>query len=190
MSRPRSDEKRQAILDAALRVFAERGIANAPTWAISKAAGVAEGSLFTYFESKDALMGELYRELRQEFSRSLTEFPHGGDARTRLRYIWDKYLELGAAHPEHLKVLSQLRVSGKLFKENETPAFAFVEVLRATHEASADSELRDAPPEYLVLVLRAQAEIAIEFIQAHPECADLCREMGFKMLWNGLTKAC
>ncbi len=187
MSRPRSDEKRQAILDAAVRVFAERGIAHAPTWAISKAAGVAEGSLFTYFESKDELMGELYRELRQSFSQRLEGIPREADAQTRLRYIWDKYLELGATHPERLKVAAQLRVSGQLFKENETPAYVFVELLRAAHEAVGGKELEGLPPEYLVLVMRAQAEVTIEFIQTHPESAEMCREMGFKMLWNGLT---
>jgi AcrR family transcriptional regulator len=186
MSRPRSDAKRQAILDAALRVFAERGIADAPTWAISKAAGVAEGSLFTYFASKDELMGELYRELRQEFSKHLIDFPFEGDAETRLRYIWDKYLDLGASRPENLKVLAQLRATGKLFKENETPGLAFIEVLRATHEVASGSDLEAAPPEFLVLMLRSQMEMAIEFIQANPEHAGICREIGFRMVWKGL----
>ena len=187
MSRPRSESKRRAILDAALQVFAERGIANSPTWAISKAARVAEGSLFTYFESKDELMGELYRELRQEFSRHIADFPMESDVKTRLRYIWDKYLDLGARQPENLKVLAQLRASGKLFKENETPGRAFVEVLRATREAVSGSELEAVPPEFLVLMLRAQMEMAIEFIQANPESAEICSEMGFKMVWMGLT---
>jgi AcrR family transcriptional regulator len=187
MARPKSEEKRRAILDAAMQVFAERGIANAPTWAISKAARVAEGSLFTYFETKDELMSELYRELRQEFSRHLEDFPQDADAKTRLRFIWDKYLELGAKHPDHLKVLTQLRTSGKLFKENEKPAAAFVDLLKATHDAVAGSELEAAPPELLVLMLRSQAEMAIEFIQANPECAESCREVGFRMVWMGLT---
>lgn len=186
MSRPKSEGKRKAILDAALQVFAEHGIANAPTSAISKAAGVAEGTLFTYFKTKDELMGELYRELRMEFSRHLTDFPHGKSVRTRLRYIWDRYLTLGAVHPEQLKVLSQLRASGKLFKEDETPAFAFVEVLKATHEAVEGNGLRKAPPEYLVLMMRAQAELTIEYLNAHPENAEMCRELGFKMVWAGL----
>ena len=60
MSRPRSEQKRQAILDAAFRVFVERGVAASPTSAISKAAGVAEGTLFTYFKTKEELMHELY----------------------------------------------------------------------------------------------------------------------------------
>jgi AcrR family transcriptional regulator len=187
MSRPRSDSKRQAILDAALQVFAERGIANSPTWAISKTAGVAEGTLFTYFENKDELMGELYRELRRGFSRHLEDFPQEADAKTRLRFIWDKYLDLGAKHPDHLKVLTQLRTSGKLFKENEAPASAFIDLLKATRDAVVGSELEAAPPELLVLMMRSQAEMAIEFTQANPECAESCREVGFRMVWMGLT---
>lgn len=136
MARPKSDDKRKAILEAALRIFAERGVGHAPTSAISKEAGVAEGSLFTYFSTKDELLNELYLELRQEFSRYLTDFPHDSDPETRLKYIWDKYLELGAAHPERLKVLAQLRASGRLFKETEAPAFAILEVMRATSEAT------------------------------------------------------
>lgn len=187
MARPRSGDKRKAILNAALRVCAERGISGAPTSAISKAAGIAEGSLFTYFKTKDELLSELYMELRMEFSRHLPDFPFGKDVYTRLKYIWDQYLDLGAAHPEQLKVLAQLRASGKLFRENETPSLALIEILKGTVEAAQGSELANLPAEYLVLMYRAQAEITLEFINAHPESAAMCRELGFKMLWRGLT---
>jgi AcrR family transcriptional regulator len=187
LSRPRSDDKRKAILEAAFKVVAERGIAAAPTSAISKEAGVAEGSLFTYFKTKDELMNELYLDLRTELSRRLPDFPHKGDAYSRLRYIWDRYLELGMEKPEQLKVLAQLRSSGKLFKEDEAPGFALLEVLKAISEAVHVNDLRNAPPEYLVLMVRAQAEITVEFINAHPEHTEVCRELGFKMLWMGLA---
>lgn len=187
MARPRSGDKQKAILDAALLICAERGIGAAPTSAISKAAGIAEGSLFTYFKTKDDLLNELYVTLRREFSLHLTDFPHGKDARTRLRYIWDKFLELGAEHPEQLKVLAQLRASGRLFRENETPNFALVELMKATSQGAEGGETGKLPPEYLVLMLRAQAEITVEFIRAHPESAEICRELGFNMVWNGLT---
>jgi AcrR family transcriptional regulator len=187
MSRPKSEDKRRAILEAAVRLFSEKGIADAPTSAISRAAGVAEGTLFTYFKTKNDLMNELYFELRREFSESMTDFPHKGDARTRLRYVWDKYLDLGKVQPERLRVQAQLRASGRLFKENEKPAFVFFAVLNATHEAVRINELRDAPPEYLVLAMRAHAEATIEFINVHPEHEATCREKGFRMLWKGLT---
>lgn len=187
MARPRSGDKQKAILDAALRICAERGIGGAPTSAISKAAGIAEGSLFTYFKTKDDLLNQLYLTLRREFSLHLSDFPHGEDARTRLRYVWDKFLELGAEHPEQLKVLAQLRASGKLFRENEPPNFALVELMKAASQAAEGREFGRLPAEYLVLMVRAQAEITVDFINAHPESAEICRELGFSMVWNSLT---
>ena len=63
MAKPKSENKRNAILSAATQVFAERGL-GAPTAAITGAAWIAEGSLFTYFKTKDELINALYRELR------------------------------------------------------------------------------------------------------------------------------
>jgi len=187
MSRPKSGDKRQAILAAALKTFAERGIGAAPTSAISREAGISEGSLFNYFKTKDELLNELFHLLRMEFSHHLEDFPHGQDARTRLHYIWNKFLQLGAAHPEQHKVLAQLRTSGKLLRGNESPSFAVVEVLRALSDATKESSLSIAPLDYMVLMVRAQMEITVEFINANPEVAGKCSELGFKMLWAGLT---
>jgi|SRR5579863_1589121 len=187
MARPRSEDKRRAILDATMRVCADRGIADAPTAAIARSAGIAEGSLFTYFKTKHDLMNELYTELRLEFSRAMTDFPHHADARARLRYVWDRLLDMGIERPERLKVLSQLRASGRLFKDDEQPTFVFIEVLNAIREVVRTGPLRTAPPEFLTLVLRGLAEETIEYIQAHPESKELCREMGFGMLWRGLA---
>lgn len=187
MARPRSDGKRKAILAAALRVFAERGVANTPTFAISKAAGVAEGSLFTYFSTKAELINELYTEMRQEFDRQLIDLPTQANAQARLRFIWDKFLDLGISQPERLTVIRQIRASGKLLKENELPGAMVLETLGATRDAVIGSGLHEAPLEFLVLQLRAQAETTIEFILAHPDQEAECRELGFTLIWKGLT---
>src|SRR5277367_4109427 len=75
MARPKSEDKRNAILSAATEVFAERGL-SAATSAISTAAGVAEGTLFTYFKTKDELINALYREIKLELADAMmSEFP-------------------------------------------------------------------------------------------------------------------
>jgi len=186
LARPRSDEKRKAILDAALEIFAECGTDHAPTAAISKAAGVAEGSLFTYFKTKDELMNELYLELRRESNRYLGDIPQTSDPRARLRYIWDKFLEYGSAHPKRLKVMAQLRSSGKLYGENETPAMGMTAVMDAVREVVAGKELESAPTEFVAWMLRAQAEITVQYIQAHPGDGKVCSDLGFKMAWASL----
>lgn len=55
VTRETRERTRQALLDAAERCFAERGFAAATTREIAAAAGVAAGTLFNYFPSKEAL---------------------------------------------------------------------------------------------------------------------------------------
>lgn len=54
-------ERREAILDASLRLFAERGLHGATTRALAAAAGVSEALLYRHFRSKEALFAELQR---------------------------------------------------------------------------------------------------------------------------------
>ena len=187
MARPKSDNKRKAILDAAMELFAERGIGHTPTSAISSVAGVAEGTLFTYFKTKDELINELYRELRKELDRELVDYPFTADAHTRLRFIWDRYLNLVMRFPKRLRVLQQLRASGRLLKDAEAPNMAIMEVLHSTKEAAEMGGLHNASAEFLVLLFRAQAESTGEFINAHRELEAESREVGFHLIWRGLT---
>ena len=174
-----------------MELFAERGIGHAPTSAISAAAGIAEGTLFTYFKTKDELLNELYRELRKELDRELAEYPFTADARTRLRFVWDRYLNLAMKYPKRLRVLQQLRASGRLLKDAEAPTMAIMEVLHSTKEAAELGGLHKASAEFLVLQFRAQAEATVEFIGAHRDLEAESRELGFKLIWRGLTgRAC
>ena len=129
MARPKSDDKRNAILDAATRLFAERGLTAAPTSEISKQAGVAEGTLFTYFKTKDDLINALYREIKLELADAMmSDFPRKRNVRTRLRHVWDRYVKWGVANPEQRKVLAQLQVSEVLTQESRDAGSApFVE---------------------------------------------------------------
>ena len=58
---PTSD-KRRAILDAALTLFADRGYANTPVPLVAERAGVATGTLYRYFDSKESLVNSIFRE--------------------------------------------------------------------------------------------------------------------------------
>jgi len=177
LSRPKSDDKRLAILDAALRVFAERGNLSAPTSAISEAAGVAEGTLFTYFKNKDDLVNQLYMHLRARFDQVLIGYPYRADAQTRLRHVWDRLIDRHLAH---------LRSSGRLIKENEVPTVAITESLSATRELVRGGKFENAPLELMVLMVRGQCEAVVGYIQAHPEQEAISRELGFQMILNGL----
>ena len=58
-------EKRDEIVRAALELIAENGFHGAPMAMIADKAGVGAGTIYRYFENKDVLINELYRELEQ-----------------------------------------------------------------------------------------------------------------------------
>src|SRR6202047_680053 len=69
--RPRSEGKRAKIVDAAMRHFAEQGYQAARMGDIASALGIAKGSIFQHFGSKDGLFFEVYKKAVRAFPRYL-----------------------------------------------------------------------------------------------------------------------
>src|SRR5271169_3964007 len=70
-ARPRSEAKRSRIIDAAMRHFAENGYHAARVGDIAAALGIAKGSIFQHFGSKDGLFFEVYKRAVRSFSKYL-----------------------------------------------------------------------------------------------------------------------
>ena len=84
MSEPRRDEvrdlvvraRREQIVGAATRVFAEKGFRRATTREVARAAGISEGTIYNYFEDKDALLMAILDGLN-ETERRAADFEEG-----------------------------------------------------------------------------------------------------------------
>src|SRR6202022_4379582 len=191
MAKPKSEDKRNAILSAATQVFAERGL-SAPTAAITSAAGIAEGSLFTYFKTKDELINALYREIKLELADAMmSDFPRKKNVRTRLRHVWDRYVNWGTANPKQRKVLAQLTVSEVLAKESRDAGSApFVEFQAMIRDAIEQRVFRnDVPVELISKSLTVLVEATIDLTVSNPSKAKTYRDSGFQMFWAGITKS-
>ena len=189
MARPRSEDKRNAILDAATKVFAEQG-ASAPTARIARQAGVAEGTLFTYFESKDVLLNELYLTLKSGLREQMLEgYPHRASIRERARHAWNGYVDWGVAHPDGRKVMAQLTVSERITDDSKAAGSApFGGVQDMLKEAKAKGVLSDVSPGFVGALLSSMAEVTISFIEREPKRAEAYRVAGFEAFWNAIGK--
>ena len=83
MARPKREdhrlERRQAILDAAMKVFAQRGYAAATIRAIAREANIAQGTIYLYFPSKRDILLALYRSMILESLEEIMARPEKGD---------------------------------------------------------------------------------------------------------------
>lgn len=189
VARSKSEDKRNAILEAAARVISERGL-GAATSAISSAAGVAEGTLFTYFKTKDELVNALYRDIKLELADAMMSgFPRKKSVRLRLEHVWNQYVGWGVANPTHHRVLKQIEVWGGLKLESKMAGSApFAEIQTMAEDAVAHRVIQDLPQQYIVATMSALAETTIDFIRQYPAKAEVYRMAGFEMLWAGIAR--
>jgi AcrR family transcriptional regulator len=189
MARPQSEDKRNAILSAATEVFAERGL-GAPTSAISSTAGVAEGTLFTYFKTKDEMVNALYREIKLELADAMMSgFPRRASIRNRLQHVWNSYTEWGIANPMQQKVLQQMGVWSGLTEESKRAGTApFLEIEKTAEAAVAQHVFQDLPLEFIAAAMSALADTTMEFMRRQPKQAQMYRSTGFAMLWAAVCR--
>src|ERR1700738_747734 len=127
MARPRSDDRRNAILAATVESVAEQGL-GAPTAAIAKRAGVPHGSVFTYFETKTELLNVLYLELTRALTDTvLAVMPAGDDTRAQFHHLWVGWTSWGVSHPSKRRVQAQLNVSDQVSELNRNAAYDYAD---------------------------------------------------------------
>jgi AcrR family transcriptional regulator len=102
----RSEDKRECILLAALELFAEKGFHGTAVPEIAERAGVAAGTIYRYFTSKEAIVNTLYqRQKSQLLAAVMAEFPFQGEPRTQIHHFVSSVLEFARRHPLAFKFL-------------------------------------------------------------------------------------
>ncbi len=98
--------KRERILDAALGLFAERGYHGTAVPLVAKAAAVGAGTLYRYFESKQALVNELFRrEKRAITDHVLGSFPFAAPPREQFHHFFERTVDYARSRPSSFQFL-------------------------------------------------------------------------------------
>lgn len=186
MARPLSEEKREALLEAALNLVAQLGT-GAATAKIAKAAGVSEGTLFTYFSTKDDLLNDLFLEIEGRFAETmLAPYPKEASARDRLFLVWSRLIDWGLNHSTARKALHQLKVSDRVTAQSRKRCHVLFREARLSVEQCLSGH--SAPERiafYIDTILFDLADITMNAIAAKPKEREAIRQAGFDLFWKG-----
>jgi TetR/AcrR family fatty acid metabolism transcriptional regulator len=111
-------DKRDAILKAATEVFARRGYFQSQVADVARAAGVAAGTVYLYFRSKDDLLVSIFeRTMKETLAAGSSAIAEVDDPRERLRRIARLHLErMGRDHDLAVVFQVELRQSTKFME--------------------------------------------------------------------------
>jgi TetR/AcrR family transcriptional regulator, fatty acid metabolism regulator protein len=128
-------DKREAILRAAVKVFAQKGYFNSKVSDIAGEAGIADGTVYLYFKSKDEILHSVFDQAMKVFiAEGKKELSSIDDPADRLRKIAELHLErLGADRDLAIVFQVELRGSIKFMQEFSAAGFAdYLDIIRQT----------------------------------------------------------
>jgi len=139
------EERRRQILDAAVRAFAKNGYHACRVSDIAEEAGVAYGLVYHYFESKDAVLEAIFREMWGMMVGAINAVESLDDSsREQLRKACAIVLRTWRDYPDVVRVLVRevARSGEQLQREVEEIAHAFLALQRIVERGQEQGEFR------------------------------------------------
>jgi AcrR family transcriptional regulator len=174
-------------LEAATRVLATEGL-SATTASIAREAGVANGSLFMYFETKTELFNQLYVRLKSERAAAgLKGFAPEGESRKQCFLVWTNWMEWAVVHPEKRRALALLEAWDEMTPASRAAGEKAMAGMRAlVKRIHARGAMSAAPMGLLVALMHSAAEATMDAVVGVEDEAGretVCRT-GFDAVWR------
>lgn len=182
-------DKRRAIIKTALKLFTERGFHGTSTAQISKEAGVATGTLFNYFSTKEELINNLYFEVKGELSRSMGKgIEEESSLENKLRKLWSNLIRWGVDNQAEFLFVGQFCSSPYITnftREEVMKEYVFLHKL--VNEGIKSGNIKDFSPELSISMFYQGSRAVVNLIlDSDPSHENKLIEDGFQIIWKGL----
>jgi AcrR family transcriptional regulator len=186
-------EKRDEIIRAAMELIAEHGFHGAPMALVAERAGVAAGTIYRYFESKDDLIRETYACLEDQLLTVLNEdYPATQPARERFMHVGKVLVGYFIASPMDFRFIEQFHNSpfgvdnrrAKILGKRDKDI-----VLRLLEEARDQQILKDLPlPVLCALAFGPLVDVCRDHILEFIALDETLVEKIVAACWDGLKR--
>ena len=156
---------------------------------IAKEAGIANGSLFTYFETKSDLFNQLYLELKEEMaSVAMKGFPTEAELREQFFHVWRNWGSWAVRFPEKRRALAQLSVSDEITPATrETGHKTMARIAELLERLRARGSMRNVSRNFVLALMNSVAEATMDQMVQDPANAKKYSQTGFEALWRILA---
>ena len=161
-----SSDKRTEILKATLKLISEHGFHGTPMSKIAEDADVGAGTIYRYFENKEALIKELFLELKREISVAmLAGFSPEANTAEIFRLVWFNTFNYCVNNPQEMIFLEQYHNSPFQTPEIEAVTMEYMAPILSTLQAAIEAdEIKNLPFEMITAFVY---DITVAFAKRH-----------------------
>lgn len=184
-------EKEQKIMDAALILFVERGFHGTSTAEIAKTAGVATGTLFHYFKTKEELINRLYLYTKESMYMEITtHFEDKNSLKETLKGLWLNFIDFSMEEPEKFQFILTFHASPfitSLTQEQlETQAD---DLLKIYKKGIQDKKIKEVPFELILEYFWGNVVSTINYFKKYPDkLGEENLNKAFELFWDGVSR--
>ena len=184
-------DKKQAILDTALTLFVSQGFYATSTASIAKQAGVATGTLFHHFASKEALMNHLYLSIKQEFADAIQlQISQKGELKKDAQHLWQVAITWAMDNPLKQEFFQQYSMSPSIASEVRLQAMNSILGFMGElfNQGQKTGVLADYPLPLMLESCHGQYLAATRYFLDNPESwkDEAFQQASFAMFWNAM----
>ncbi|MCS3901881.1 TetR/AcrR family transcriptional regulator [Methanococcus voltae] len=185
------EDKRKAVMGAALKLFTERGFHGTSTAQISKEAGVATGTLFHYFPTKEDLINNLYFEVKGDLSRTMVkDLESQHNFKDKMKKIWYNLTKWGLNNHNEFIFVGQFCNSpyiSNFTREEVMKEYVFLHTL--IESGIKNGYVKELPSELVIAMFYQNSRTVVEVINNVGSSKNESKliEDGFEIIWNGFS---
>lgn len=184
-------DKRDKILKTALHLFVSQGLQQTPMAQLSKESGVAVGTMYHHFKSKDELINALFLDIQEEFGRSIlmSEKDKKLSYQERFKILWNKSYNYYVSNPDkfifaHTHIYSPL-ISNDIRTEARKSYAEAIKFIQEVKEAGIFVQT------HLVVLMRWYYLSVAALVQIHIaneiKITKKIKETAINMAWNAMV---
>ncbi len=191
MPKLKDDNKVKAIHDAAMKLVIKTGFVGLRMADVASEAGVATGTLYIYYKSKEALINDVYIETKKEIVANLLNPKHQSETfYTTFKNIWISYFKFCFENPEKMLFCEQFFYSGYISEEIKNEVDLMFEPLHQTLRVAQENGLvKQIDVEILIAQMHgAIHEIVKVLMKQKSQLGNTQLQRCFDMAWDSIKQ--
>jgi AcrR family transcriptional regulator len=185
------NDKRAAIMKAALILFTQRGFHGTPTAMISDSAGVSTGTLFRCFETKNDLINCVYFSAKERMAlATCAGCDEEKDYRGKIKRIWGNLIRWGVENPYEFLFIEQFSTSPFITDVTQEQLQKNYLFLFDVLDEGVNTGLLKSQDRMLVLEMLYSANVAVvkKLIKSgDTKDLDMTIDRSFDFVWGGIA---
>ena len=155
MSAQQGTDKADLILGAALELFEHQGFDGTAVPELARKAGVGTGTIYRYFDTKEALLNALYQRWKTAYNDSvLAPFESGLSIRERFGLYWRRMTGFARSEPRAIRFMEMHHHAAYLDAKSREMSQRYLQVATAfVDEGVREGVLKALPPEMAAVLM-------------------------------------